>query len=516
MTIDEKNLEWFKNDNRYNTLTSLTISGCNIRGIFPTTVDFSYPITAIAGANGSGKSTILALVSCAFHNNTPFCPLSLRKNASKTGRRERRYYIYNDFFTFTSRDNGLLSEIRITSHYVTSLSKNSDVRKKRPNGKWNNNDERPNRVVSFMGINRILPPSESSAHKVYRNSFADDNLATDVEKKLKQYATTIFGYSYDDVKLHSHNVYKLFSVKKRIGYTGFNMGAGENAVLSMLYEILSAGEGALIVIDEIELGLHASAQSRFIGVLKEICNDNHCQIVCSTHSKWILDSLPPCARLLISSNEMNTTVIPEVSTNYAIGVMSGKDVPELDILVEDEIAETFVINSLRADQRHRVKVYPIGSADAAIPNQMAGYYREQKYQFCTIMDGDKKSQHETHIKHVCNALETRLNHSREDFNRMMSERLSYLPGERWPECHILNEIKTKHNYSPLASWGQSEPQIDNFIDQAIAAGKHHEFDNLSISLGLDRTIVLNDVIRTYISTHTKEIAQIQAFIDKLL
>ena len=66
------------------------------------------------------------------------------------------------------------------------------------------------------------------------------------------------------------------------------MGAGENAVISILLELLLAGAGTLLVIDEIELGLHAKAQKEFITVLKEICRSNKCQEICSTHSDIIL------------------------------------------------------------------------------------------------------------------------------------------------------------------------------------------------------------------------------------
>ncbi|MFZ5933245.1 MULTISPECIES: hypothetical protein [Pseudomonas] len=51
-------------------------------------MSIDFPITAIAGRNGSGKSTVLALACCAFHN---------LKTGFKTSNRKQTYYTYADF-----------------------------------------------------------------------------------------------------------------------------------------------------------------------------------------------------------------------------------------------------------------------------------------------------------------------------------------------------------------------------------------------------------------------------------
>jgi ABC-type phosphate/phosphonate transport system ATPase subunit len=56
--LDKKNLGWFTNDFTRATLTGIRIHG-SLRGLKDLLVEFSYPITAIAGRNGSGKTTIL-------------------------------------------------------------------------------------------------------------------------------------------------------------------------------------------------------------------------------------------------------------------------------------------------------------------------------------------------------------------------------------------------------------------------------------------------------------------------
>ena len=255
--IDKDNFSWFVSDRTRNTLQKIKISNGKIRGLTPLEISFDYPITAIVGENGSGKSTVLALVTCAFHNNSTFFPQNrIRLNAKKP----RNYYTYGDFFTFSQNEEGI-REIEISSTFLSSEGSKIDIRKKKPSGKWNDFNRRPIRTVTYMGINRILPPSESNPHKHYSKNFTRDTLSDEKINQLKASMSRILGKNYTDIELLSYNTYRLFEAHRNgILYTGFNMGAGENAVLYLLLELLSAGIGALIVIDEIELGLHVQAQ----------------------------------------------------------------------------------------------------------------------------------------------------------------------------------------------------------------------------------------------------------------
>ena len=66
--IDNNNIKWFTKDESKATLLSIEISRGEIRGLKNIKIEFKYPITAIAGRNGSGKTTALALAACAYHN----------------------------------------------------------------------------------------------------------------------------------------------------------------------------------------------------------------------------------------------------------------------------------------------------------------------------------------------------------------------------------------------------------------------------------------------------------------
>ena len=91
--IDKNNLRWFKKDDSKATLLEIKISNGQVRSLSKELEIFlHYPITVIAGKNGSGKSTVLALAACAYHNN---------QNGFKLKDRKKSYYTFSDFFIQT-------------------------------------------------------------------------------------------------------------------------------------------------------------------------------------------------------------------------------------------------------------------------------------------------------------------------------------------------------------------------------------------------------------------------------
>ena len=112
------------------------------------------------------------------------------------------------------------------------------------------------------------------------------------------------------------------------------MGAGESAVFEILTALFEAGKGSLLIIDELELGLHEQAQIRFVHELKELCKEYHCQIICSTHSHVVLAALPPQARFFLEKSSDHTLVATGISAGYACGRLRGVAGGELDFLVE--------------------------------------------------------------------------------------------------------------------------------------------------------------------------------------
>lgn len=512
--LDRANRNWFAHDNSINSLKKIKVSSGHIRGVYPSEINFTYPITAIVGENGSGKSTYLSLVACAFHNSGDFCP----SNRVRPGvQNPRKYYTYSDFFTFTPEERGIAG-IQIQADYQTASGIKSDIRKKKSSGKWNDYNRRPIRSVTYLGINRIVPPSESSPHKHYCRRFTEEVQLTENQiRELKESMSKILGRDYSGIALKKYGTYRLFWAQRSgADYTGFNMGAGENAVLELLLEIIAAGRGALIVVDEIELGLHAKAQGMLIRELKKYCEEYHCQIICSTHSKMILDELPLDARFFIKRKDDVTDVIPNITSEFAFGELSGIHGVELSVFTEDEMGKAFLQNSLPLEIRNRIHIIPIGS-DQAVLKHLAVHYRENDYKFIAFLDGDKRTQKEQAIEKIKNHLETRLNHDEDEFARMMSERLQYLPGETWPERYLIQETLNAENKNDLSDdWGTQEVDIPQILEQAKLAAKHSEFYILAECTSLDEDRVRADIIRFYKKNHAEEITQMRCKIERLL
>ena len=83
-------------------LESVAVSG-GLRGIAALLVPFRFPISALCGKNGVGKSTILALAALAHHSppgwNIPNWLYQPRSRSS-----DRSYYTFGDFFVRATSD----------------------------------------------------------------------------------------------------------------------------------------------------------------------------------------------------------------------------------------------------------------------------------------------------------------------------------------------------------------------------------------------------------------------------
>ena len=509
--IDKDNQNWFNNDTSINSLCDIRILQGKIRGLYPCRIAFEYPITAIAGRNGSGKSTILAIACCAYHN---------RSNGYTPFDRSKNYYTFSDFFVSTY-DEEKPEGIDITYGFRVKFKDKSgqirtygiQQRRKRRGGKWNDYNRRLPRNVIFFGIQRIVPPSERKIERSYSSRFKSSSLNDSMKRRILEIAGRIMGKQYSSLDLRTVDQRRLFVVDHQTRhYSGFNMGAGENAIFSILIELFLAGKGTLIVIDEIELGLHAEAQKRLITELKQLCREFHCQIICSTHSTHILDALPPEARKFIDTYNKKSIITTGISSKYATGILSGEKTDELVILVEDEVGETVLREILTSSIRNRVKICPIGS-DQAVLRQLAAHFREKDCSCIAFLDGDKHAQQRDAKLKVKNHLERRYNNMTEtEFDEWLCNHLSYLPGSECPEKWLLHMLNTEIIGSLATVLHIDTDTLQTIIEQAVCMPTHQEMHYISEKTGLQESQILIDIVR---QIHTSGVPSLCAIAERI-
>jgi hypothetical protein len=280
---------------------------------------------------------------------------------------------------------------------------------------------------------------------------------------------------------------------KKTVYSGFNMGAGENALFEIFSTIFAAPEGLLVVADEIELGLHESAQRKFIHELKAVCRDRHIQVICTTHSPAILEVVPPEGRFFIERHGSKTVIVPGVAPAYASGRLAEQNSQELDVFVEDGIAQQFVQAVLPTPTRRRINILPIGSA-AAIVRQMAARIKDPRKGECiAILDGDQRAHARSQVDSFLNFLEA--DKDKEKRTQWFQDRVGFLPGESWPEWWIFTQL-TQLELNPLADlFGIGEEELQEICERAIGSGKHHEFLSMAQGLSLPVEQVCSSVCR---------------------
>lgn len=482
------------NDMSHALLRGINLDKGAIRGLRPFSMEFEYPITAIAGKNGSGKSTILALAACAFHSGKQNVPLIHRKVP---------YYTFSDFLIQSEGEippEGIeiLYAIAHNKWKVTETNPDNEGVKyqnriKPQGGKWNDYDLRVKRQVVFFGIDRVVPHSEKSVSKSYRRQFSRVE-KEGWEEEVRDCVGFVLGSNYDDFEYKKHSKYRLpFVTKQGQSYSGFNMGAGENALFEIFSVIHTAKDGALFVIDEIELGLHEQAQKRLIEKLKQVCKDMKIQIICTTHSPIILKYLPPAARFFVDNFESRTSVMSGISPAYATGKLSGENSKELDIYVEDNLAKTLLSASLDHSLRGRVQIIPIGSHGAVV-NQFASRKLHSTGMTLICMDGDQRNEHSKHRKLFVSRVAPSSPEEQQEFEVWFDSNSCYLPGDTTPEQWLINICLTEPALSKLAeSLGVESDKLLASLREAECAPKHNEFRTLANSVYLMEQVVVQKI-----------------------
>jgi predicted ATPase len=347
-----------------------------IRGWIGQRIEFQFPMVALVGENGVGKSTVLQAVA-----------------ASYRGESERQHFA-SDFFPDTPWEHVEEASIK-TSIREGSISGSIVTSVRKPTDRWRGNPERKPRTVEYVDLRRIQPISARTGYAriaqrgVKELSF--ENFGADTVERLAR----IMGRDYELAKLaltdaDENRSVPVLSIHGK-WFSGFHGGAGEIAMAELLQQ--KVAKYSILLIDEVETSLHPRTQRRLVRDLATLCRNLELQCFLTTHSPYILDELPPEARIYLMESEGQKKIIVGVSPAFAMTKMDDEVYPEADVYTEDERAATMV-NEIVARSRQRdlilrYQTVAYGSANAGrILGTMA---KEKRFPRPSIvfLDGDQ-------------------------------------------------------------------------------------------------------------------------------
>lgn len=368
-------------------LVSMQITG--FRGIDDFELVFDYPITALSGTNGAGKSTIAQLVACAYKKIV-------------TDSNAKRYYV-KDFFNVGKLDpTPFTLEAFVEYTYATSqyghrgagASATQVVTVKRAKSEWSGYKRQPERTVSYVGFTLYVPKVERKDFSVYHGKNLVLGEARVPSEEAYTWTQSILGNKYDDFDFVSVEHQTRRAEVGRLtrngsAYSESNMGFGEGRVLYLVDQLESAPNNSLFVLEEPETSLHPKAQYMLAKYLMNVVHRKKHQVVLTTHSENLLAGLPAEARKFLLRKASDIEVIDRISPRHAECFLSGYHKPALIVCVEDPFAKELLTEILRKIQPGLLKLVDIRDIGDARAVAQAVKILHQDTNTIGVRDGDK-------------------------------------------------------------------------------------------------------------------------------
>lgn len=492
------------NSNQYknsaNYLQRLDIGGhVALRGIKSASLRFNYPIVVLSGKNGAGKSTLLACALLAFHSQAEHLP------KHQQAQRARSHYTFQDFFFQGPNDASFIG-----AAVKWSYSDGSTQVAVRSATRWLQYERRPHKGVIHLGVSRVVPASEQRAMRSHFTFTAKRRQhARLLTGKFLAAYTEILAKPYSEVGQLSSARYRLSVLRSgRNSYSSYNSGAGEDVVANLLYELQECVTGTFIAIEEIELGLHPEAQQRLMKWLEEFAWDKQLQIVVTTHSEKIIDSVPRIARVLVQKAGSSTILTMAPTTRFSLTDLAGHSHEELNIYCEDSFAAALIKSFLDDHIRRRVCVFAIGSASLLAVQAIAHHKARYNAKCMLIWDGDQR----TKVADLRNAF-------RGEAATAASTSWTFLPSEFFPEEWAVRRLSRPPSREKLREQlDLDDVGVDALIQtlQSLASKKEtpHRI-SVDFGVGIDeaRRVLAKAAAASAPKTKDRLAAEIQAALD---
>ncbi|HDF2327476.1 TPA: AAA family ATPase [Morganella morganii] len=405
-------------------------------------ITFDYPITALVGPNGTNKTSALVALYGTVAGKTPAeywftTPLDYTKNNPNKNDAYQSYY-------YTYREKKYIAEVlqinnqrvsRSMDYWETdkpkkNLGMNVDlsgiVSDKITPTRW----KKIEKNVVYINFRSELSSFDRClyhANKPSRYFRTKQDYIRDKSKYLKkaialgckefelygknriisnkkltskevQDVSFILNKLYSDIQYVEHTFFDVrggtaFIKCNELSYSEAYAGSGEYAIVSLVSKITAAPKNSLILLDEPEVSLHPEAQKKLVDFLKRKIIECQHQVVISTHSPEIVESLPDSAIKLFMENPATNKIIINNETNKLnVFHTIGKKFNKTPIYVEDRLAKAILdrviedVNNLK--NNFEVLYIPGGSSSMSL---LLSALSEAKHKQLVLFDGDQKS-----------------------------------------------------------------------------------------------------------------------------
>lgn len=424
----------------------------NIKSFSNQIVRFQFPVTALIGPNGGGKTTVLGAAACAYKETKP------GKYFPKCGKYDNSMQHWKVNYKMVDKKVNSKAEIIRTAVFN--------------NYKWTRDGLLSRNTLSF-GVSRTIPATERRELKTFANGkfVMPNERKTKLKEDVCNYVGKILDKDITDffvIESATNSKLNVLSgiTKKGDFYTEFHFGAGESSIIRMVTEIEQCEDNSLILIEEIENGLHPKAVRNLVEYLINVALRKKVQVIFTTHSNEALKPLPDKAIWVCANDEIFQGKLNIESLRALTGEISAQMV----IYVEDVFAQRWVETILSYDKSiiaGAIEVYPLeGDGRAVKTNNARNSDPAAKYRSICYIDGDSEQEESNESK------------------------VYRLPGEM-PESYIFmsvferfDEISSKFTIA-LHQEVDNQQFVKNILEQVWREtyDKHILFSSIAVKLG---------------------------------
>ena len=450
-----------------------------LRGIEDLRVPFQYPVSVLAGPNGCGKSTVLFACACAYR---------------LPGRSPRQYTPATLFPNFTNEQPGNLADpvphTELEFHYVHGGDRISMVWRRRKS--WSRSymgrkgGKQPKRSVYLRTLANLTNPSEvRGILQLGRKEFD----ARTISPELLIFAHRILPWRYKNLAVISDRPSRdlLFAhLEGAASYSEFHMSSGERSVLRMSKDI-SALSDALVLIDELDTGLHPYTQQQTMLELQRSALRQGLQVLVASHSAVVIDSVPPEGRIFLDRDDASGRVrLAPPYRDIFQKALYGQSRDQLSILCEDATAEGVIrgvldVLNIELGLRHEDVVIGRNTGRDEFPSHIRALGKFGKLRdFIVVLDGDSRE------------MEGRIKAIAEKHGQSLQP--LFLPGRDPPEEWVWNALRTNSDeYAERLGLGADEMRRAMSRLDRLAEGSVQHRDAARTALGSFAAVIHREI-----------------------